>query len=264
MYRFNIILTEICNANCTHCYMGNKKSTKSMTKKDIDIIINKIKETTESIVLTGGEIFLKKDLLFYTIKKIKEANPSIIIKLESNGSYFYKDMNSAQQKLEELSSMGVESIRFSLDPFHESGGIDLNKVKGLKELESSHTPNINFLIQDKALAIGKASSLAKEYTEKRNCMNNKNTINNPYFFVDVEGNIYICTWKCLPPIGNIIKEDLPTIVSRLDIKFNNLILQGKVLEAINLIDNNPSNKTYVNKYGECMLCNKIFNNKEKL
>ena len=128
MYRFNIILTECCNASCTHCYMGYDKKNISMSKNDIDTIICEIKYNTESVVLTGGEIFLKKELLFYTIKKIKEQNPNIIVKLESNGIYFYKDFSQVEDKLIELKNLGVESIRFSLDPFHESGGIDLEKV----------------------------------------------------------------------------------------------------------------------------------------
>ena len=263
MNRFNIILTECCNAKCTHCYMGNNKSKRTMSKEDIDIIINKL-INTESIVLTGGEIFLQKDLLFYAIKKIKNHDSNIIVKLESNGSYFYKDLSLAKDKLIELKSIGVDSIRFSLDPFHEEGGIDLEKVKDLKELESEDTPKIEYLVQDKVLAIGRAESLDEKYIEKRNCMNNKNTINNPYFFIDVLGNVYICTWKCIPPIGNIIKEDFNNILESLNSDFNKNILEGKVLKAISLLNNDyDGNKDYIEKYGECKLCDNYFK-KEKI
>lgn len=74
MYRFNIILTELCNANCSHCYMNlnSKKNKNTMSFDEIDIIIDKIPYNTSSVTLTGGEIFLVKDLLFHTIKKIKK------------------------------------------------------------------------------------------------------------------------------------------------------------------------------------------------
>lgn len=258
MYRFNIIITESCNANCSHCYMGNNKSPKTMSKKEIETIISKIPKNTESIVLTGGEIFLHRDLLYYTIKKIKERNKNIKIKLESNGIYFYKKLDLAKEKLIELKNIGVESIRLSDDPFHASGGIDLEKVRNLKKLEDDKTPIINYLIQEKALSIGKAKNLDTIETENRNCMNNSHTVDNPYFFIDVKGNIYLCTWKCIPPIGNIIKEDMNLIIERLNDEFNQLILQGKIIEAMTLIDSKDYSK-YIKKHGECLLCNKIFN-----
>ena len=258
MYRFNIIITELCNATCSHCYMGNSKKSKTMTKEEIDIIINKLPKDTESVVLTGGEIFLKKTLLFYTIKKIKKHNKNIIIKLESNGIYFYKDLENAKQKLIELKELGVESIRFSDDPFHSTGGIDLEKVRNLKELEDINTPKIKYLVQDKALGIGKAKSLKNDQLDIRNCMNNKDTINNPYFFINIHGDVFICTWKCIPPIGNIINEDMNLILSRLNEEFNILILQGKIVKAIKLLDNKNHIK-YAKKHGECLLCDKYFN-----
>ena len=169
MYRFNIILTELCNANCSHCYMNlnSKKNKNIMSFDEIDIIIEKIPYNTSSITLTGGEIFLVKDLLFHTIKKIKEKNPKIKIQLESNGIYIYKSTNP-YDILIELKKIGVDYIRFSDDPFHEQGGVDLEKVRDLKKYESNNTPAIKFLIQDKVLKIGKATNLEDKYIEKRN------------------------------------------------------------------------------------------------
>lgn len=257
MYRFNIIITESCNANCSHCYMGNNKKQKTMTKEEIETIIRKFPENTESVVLTGGEIFLHKDLLFDAIKKIKEKNRNIKIKLESNGIYFYKNLDLAKDKLVELKNIGVESIRFSDDPFHASGGIELEKVRSLKKIEDMETPVIKYLVQDKALAIGKAKNLDTTETENRNCMNNLQTAENPYFFIDIHGNVYICTWKCIPPIGNIIKEDMQLIIDRLNEEFNYLVLQGKIKQAMLLL-NGKDHSRYIKNHGECLLCSKIF------
>ena len=79
MYKFNIILTEVCNANCSHCYMNlnSNKHKKTMSFEDINKIVEKMPIDTLSVTLTGGEVFLVKELLFYTIKKIKKKNKDI-------------------------------------------------------------------------------------------------------------------------------------------------------------------------------------------
>lgn len=264
MYKFNIILTELCNANCSHCYMNlkSKKNKLTMSLEDIDQIVSKIPYDTISVTLTGGEIFLVKEILFYAIKRIKEKNNNISIELESNGIYFYRSDNP-KEKLMELKALGVDYIRFSDDIFHFDGGIDLDKVRNLKQYESNETPVIKFLVQDKVLKIGKAKELDDKYIEKRNCMNTEKTINTPYLFLDVKGNVFICTWKCIPSLGNLIKDSFENIEKKLEQKFFKLILGGKVIDAINMINNDEeNNKKIVRKYGECVLCNRLFCSKE--
>lgn len=265
MYKFNIILTELCNANCSHCYMNlnSKKDKTTMSFDEIDTIIKKIPYNTSSITITGGEIFLVKDLLFHTIKKIKDKNNNIKIELESNGIYIYKSDNP-KNLLTELKRIGVNYIRFSDDPFHKEGGVDLEKVRSLKKYESKDTPIIKFLVQDKVLKIGKATKLEDKYIEKRNCMNTYKTTSNPYLFIDVKGNISICTWKCIPSLGNLINDTFENIQKKLDDEFFKLILCGEVLEAINSINKKYQyNQEIVQKYGECILCNKTFCSKEE-
>ena len=99
MYSFNIILTEICNARCSHCYMASNDSKKTLTKEEIKAIIDIMPNNTKSVVLTGGEIFLVWDLLIYTIKQLRYKFPNIIIGLESNGITLYKGLETAKEKL---------------------------------------------------------------------------------------------------------------------------------------------------------------------
>lgn len=259
MYSFNIILTEICNANCTHCYMKNdNKIKRTLTKRQIDTIINKLPLNTKKIVLTGGEIFLVKNLLMYTIDKIKEKYNNIEIELESNGIYFYKS-NNTLKLFKELDTKGVSAIRFSIDPFHESGGVDLYRVKGLKKYQDNLNIEIKYLVQEKALGIGEASKLNSNQKSNNNCMNHSSTKNNPYFFIDIEGNIYLCAWKCIPPIGNIFKDNMNTVIRRLEEDFFSLILIGKIEDAYSLINENKKEEyiQYVRENGQCMLCYKI-------
>lgn len=260
MYKFNIILTEMCNANCSHCYMNlnGNKNKKTMSFEDVDKIIDKMPNSTISVTLTGGEIFLVRELLFYTIKKIKGKNINIKIELESNGIYFYKNKNPKNLFIE-LKEMGVDSIRFSDDLFHEDGGVNLKKVRDLKRYESKNTPVIKFLVQDKVVKIGRAKNLDNKYIEKRNCMNTDKTINTPYFFLDVNGEVYICTWKCIPSLGNLITDSFENIEKKLENDFFKLILSGNILEAINLVNKKEKyNKKVIDTCGECALCNKTF------
>lgn len=260
MYKFNIILTEMCNANCSHCYMNlnSNKHKKTMSFQDIDKIVEKMPINTISVTLTGGEIFLVKELLFYTIKKIKKKNKDIKIELESNGIYFYKNKNS-KELFVELKKMGVDSIRFSDDLFHKDGGVDLEKVRNLKQYESYNTPIIKFLVQDKVVNIGKAKKLDDKYIEKRNCMNTNKTINTPYLFLDVNGDVYICTWKCIPPLGNLITDSFDSIEKKLGDDFFKLILSGNILDAINLVNKKEEyNKKIIDDCGECSLCDRTF------
>lgn len=257
MYYFNIILTEKCNANCSHCYMGNKRnSLQTLSKEQIDVIMKKIPKNTKKIVLTGGEIFLEKDLLLYTIERIQDLRRNIEIELESNGIYFYK--KNTLERLKELNDK-ISAIRFSDDPFHEDGGIDLEKVRKLKEYQPELKYKIKYLVQNKAVKIGNAKNLSEDLVKKSNCMNTKQTLLNPYFFLDIKGNIYLCAWKLLEPIGNIFFDEMDEIISKLNISFNRKILEGKIEEAFSL-DNEKKKQyeAYTKKFGQCMLCEKLY------
>lgn len=255
---FNIILTEHCNANCSHCYMDNKNKT-TLTREQIDKIIDKISRNTKSVTLTGGEVFICRDLLYYMIKKIHESVPDIKIEIESNGIYLY-NLDNPVYELKKLKQLGVTSIRFSDDPFHEIGGINLKKVRDLKKLESDSTPIIKYLCQTKAVAIGKAENLNLKQILKANCMNKLSTKNEPYYFLDIDGNVYLCPWKCSLSVGNIFSDALVEIEENIKSEINKYILIGNIEEAISFytnIDLEIINKE-AKENGQCYLCKKYF------
>ena len=256
MYCFNIILTERCNARCSHCYMGDSKnSLKSLTKQQIHKIIKKLPEETEKIVFTGGEIFIEKDLLMYAINEVNILKRSIEIELETNGIYFYKD-NTLKKMLE--FNHKISAIRFSDDPFHKFGGIDLEKVRGLKRFQEQVDYQIKYLVQDKALNIGKANKLDSNFIKIGNCMNTIATKKRPYFFLDIEGNIYLCPWKLTPAIGNIYLEEMNSILKKLEEPFYEKILIGEIETDFSIKNKKLGEyKNYTKKFGQCMLCKKL-------
>lgn len=264
MYSFNIILTEICNANCSHCYMSDKGRTKTLTKDEIKKIINNLPKNTKSIVFTGGEILLVLELLEYSLKLVKKKFNDIVIGLESNGIILYKDYEKAKDILKRLSNLGADFIRLSDDKFHEAGGVKLKKVRELKSLEKEVNIEIKYLIQESAVAFGKAEKLEEKDLCIMNCMNKKTSLENPYVFLDINGDAYICTWKCAPNISNLITDSFDEFEKELKTDFNQLILAGEIEKAVNLDGKTEleklSNIEYAKLKGQCMLCKKKFQN----
>ena len=153
-------------------------------------------------------------------------------------------------------------VKFSDDPFHKEGGIDLQKVRELKKYQPELKYEIKYLVQNKALKIGKAKKLDHNLLKKCNCMNTKETLKNPYFFLDIKGNVYLCAWKLISPIGNIFLEKMSKIIERLNLSFNEKILEGKIEEAFALNNGRKEQyKEYTEKYGQCMLCEKFYKRK---
>jgi len=252
MYSFNIILTELCNANCTHCYMSNsiKNKKRTMTKEQIDIIIDKMPKNTRTVVFSGGEVLLKKELLYYAIKKTRAKLKNTIIGIESNGIILYKNDKKGYELISNLSNFGVNFIRFSDDPFHEQGGVDLVKTRNLKKYQTDNL-EIKFLVQNTAVKLGNAKNIDDKFISKNDCMNKNDSACNPYLFLDVSGNVFTCAWKCVPSVGNLVTDSFDDILSNMNTDFMKLILSGKIEEAYG---NTTSNYDFTSKHGQCALC----------
>lgn len=258
MYNFNIILTNLCNAHCSHCYMETNENPKILSFGQIDLLVDKLPINTKTIVITGGEIFTASSELEYFLNKINNKFNKVQIGLESNGIYLYN--HDALEILKHLKELNVDFIRFSDDPFHENGGVDLYKVRKFKELESRDTPKVKYLIQTKALPIGKAKQLKEEEKSKPCCMNTKDSEKNPYFFMDITGDMYLCAWKSGKKVGNIFVDDFIKIKENLNERVNHCVLTGNILDAISIYTNDDKEniKSIINAIGECNACTKAF------
>ena len=262
MYSFNIILTNLCNAHCSHCYMITNENPKTLSFEQIDLLVDKLPINTKTIVITGGEIFTVRSELEYFLNKLNNKFNRIQIGLESNGIYLYT--HDSLQVLKQLKQLNVDFIRFSDDPFHETGGVDLDKVRKLKELESNDTPIIKYLVQTKALSIGKAEQLKEEEKSRPCCMNTEDSEKNPYIFMDITGDLYLCAWKSGKKIGNIFDDSFLEIEGNLKEQVNHCILTGNILDAISIYTkkNKENVKNSINTIGECNTCIKTFIKKE--
>jgi len=104
-------LTHRCNLRCCHCYIPfNRVSREEMSLAEICGVLKQLKEAgTLFLALTGGEIFLREDLL--DIIRSAQQEGFIISRLLTNGTLITgaiaKDLNKANIKKIELSIYGA-------------------------------------------------------------------------------------------------------------------------------------------------------------
>ncbi|HNX82356.1 MAG TPA: radical SAM protein [Candidatus Omnitrophota bacterium] len=84
-----IALTNRCNLMCTHCTIWKEKPKKELSPQIISEMFATLSEhfTVGSIALTGGEIFLHKDIdtIYNTILRFKRLNRNLSVGLYTNG-----------------------------------------------------------------------------------------------------------------------------------------------------------------------------------
>lgn len=252
-YKFNISITEKCNLRCPHCYTRNKQG--SLTTREVSTIIGNLEEGLTRIKIEGGEPYCERELFYYTIKQFRERFPDAEIRANSNGVSFYKNKDTIITEADKLYSLGVRRLRISSDKFHEDGGSDREKVSSIRRIleEIKHPLEVRYMSLTQALAIGKAEDLPEEQKERRNCMNNPECLDNPYFFTDIKGNLYTCCWRLVPPLGNLLKSRLKELYENMD-EMQKRLLSGNV----RYLATTPKSLDILNNLGECMLCNEVF------
>jgi radical SAM protein with 4Fe4S-binding SPASM domain len=97
-------ITERCNLNCTHCYLGEKK------QKDLDITLIKkaLKEFSPNglkVLITGGEAVLHRR--FWKVLELASTFP-VRIELLSNGTLLTKNVAKKLSKY-------IQGVQISLD-----------------------------------------------------------------------------------------------------------------------------------------------------
>jgi radical SAM protein with 4Fe4S-binding SPASM domain len=94
-----------CNLRCRHCYLDFSKTDMLPLAKVVDIVDQLKKHGTCEIILTGGEIFLRKDLL------------DIVAHVESRGFLFdlYTNGNFIDEKMaDKLANYAIQKVQISV------------------------------------------------------------------------------------------------------------------------------------------------------
>jgi len=117
----HIDLTYRCNLRCIHCYLtGGKKQLECSTEEIKDILKQLAEAGTLYLTLSGGEIFLRKDLpeIVRYARKLHFA-----IRLLTNGTLIDEAM------VDEIAEWHPELIAFSVYDLDPKGGLKLRRKK---------------------------------------------------------------------------------------------------------------------------------------
>lgn len=264
-YKISIMLTEKCNLKCSHCYMSANYKGKSLSKKQISTIINNLPNNIKRISITGGEPYMERDNLYFMLEQInnKFKDADLEIRLETNGTFFYQSEESILKEVNNLIEKNVKTLRMSDDSFHVDGGLNLNNFYNIEKVIKKHNLKIDVSIlkQGKVLSWGRAETLDKKYIEPKNCLNRKDSLSCPYFYLTLDGDVSTCAWKCAPSLGNVFVDSWDRIVENLNSPLQMAILNSDIKTVIKLVSKNGTEeKQFLKylKYGQCAVCKKMF------
>ena len=133
----NLEITDACNLKCGHCYNFWREEgdrTTSITKQKMDELIDIFVDSgIFHVVLTGGEPFVRFELLEYAIEKLIEKN--ISVSCNSNLTLATED------KIKRLRDAGLDHILTSLNSYDQKTNDMMVNKKGAfdKILNGIHT-----------------------------------------------------------------------------------------------------------------------------
>ncbi len=260
-YSLCAVLTEKCDLNCPHCYQLEKDA--SLTGDEVSSIVDNLSRGLNRLVITGGEVYEERGLLYSFIEKARKKFPrgNGTIRVETNATYFYDTDEDILKEADTLFELGADEMKISRDEFHVLGGADMNRLDRVIQLlnGSNHPLRIKYLSLDNAVAVGNAEYLDASQKQARKCMNTLNSGDHPYFFTDVKGDLYTCTWKITPPLGNLITTPLSELVTRLSIPIQQNLLVGNIEDvALERGMEKSTLKRMSKEEGECMVCKRLF------
>jgi radical SAM protein with 4Fe4S-binding SPASM domain len=103
--RAHLDLTYRCNERCIHCYLDHEDKGELTTAEVLDLLDQMAEAGVFFLSLSGGEIFMRKDL-FEIIGHARKLQFSV--KLKTNGVMVTRD------KAARLAALGIEDVQISL------------------------------------------------------------------------------------------------------------------------------------------------------
>ncbi|MBU1246214.1 MAG: radical SAM protein [Nanoarchaeota archaeon] len=151
-------LTNTCNSRCLTCNIWKKSSENDLSLNELDKIFQNIGPTLEWLILSGGEPFLRKDIVEICASAYKYCKPSIIV-IPTNGILF----NIIPKKVEEILKKCPKSrvtINLSLDGLNQKHD-EIRNIKGNWELAIKTFNSLKKLKKYKNLELGIHTVISK-------------------------------------------------------------------------------------------------------
>jgi pyruvate formate lyase activating enzyme len=145
-----VIFTQGCNMRCPYCHNPQlvypHLFEANMNNDEIFNFLKKRQKLLKSVVITGGEPTLQKDLAKF-IEKIKRLN--LFVKLDTNGTNPKALKNLIDKNLLDFIAMDIKSSENKYSLFFKG---DLNTIKqSLNIIQSSGIPHLFRTTYDKSI-----------------------------------------------------------------------------------------------------------------
>ena len=140
-----IELTRWCNMQCPHCLRGERQKRR-IKKEYIDTLLSKV-DYIGTIIFTGGEPALAKDLMQYTLTACRCISKDVgNFWMATNGSVVTRSFfDTIKDWVEYCGDNDVSGLRISIDPYHDR--INKYPFEDFAEMEMSQFPGFYFEYQ---------------------------------------------------------------------------------------------------------------------
>lgn len=262
-------ITKNCNLECDHCFAecGPRKPTISV--EDMKEVIDHFSWKIKKIIITGGEVFTRKKLLYSTLEYIQQQKFRKLkkIELQTNG-FWATSERKINRTLDELVELGVTEFDVaSNDLFHRQAGLNMKFPKLLgKLLLKRKMGGLRYFLPGKFHFItGRGLNLnpkKRAYYDRARWSHNCKKIKTD-LTINYDGKVYPCGWS-IPgtEIGNAKEERLFKIINKILKNENFLMLKSKdgPKRLARKIDLDKETIEEYSEYGPCTLCSYMFNN----
>jgi len=233
-------VTNRCNARCKHCFYWKElnKPTDEMTISQIKKFVKSLKHPLASVLLTGGEPFLRKDLI-EICQIFSEENKTTKVIIPTNG-YLSEHISNSVNEILDKTNLYVD-IMLSLDGFEK----DVAELRGLKDIFEKNNNTIKLLkqIKNKRLRVFLLTTITEKNYDKIIPLIefNKSNWNIPHKFQYVRSSneVYNIDSKIVPNFSQKNKDFcLPSLdkINKLNKKLKRRIKTDSVSIAINHLE----------------------------
>jgi len=152
-WRVHFELTHRCNLNCVHCYLAPNVSNEEVSLFEVKRILDQVQQMGAMVLtLSGGEIFLRDDLL----EIISYAAKSFLVILLTNGTLITSDIVRRLKKLD------VTQVEISLHGANARTHDQITRVPGS---HSKTMKALDLLSRDQVPIVIKSSILNQNIHE---------------------------------------------------------------------------------------------------